>query len=389
MQNPFFAYNFLKKNRQKIVKNRKKISFRRRFHILHDDDDDEEEDGAFVVEEDNNPDVQSGDDPLRAFVGCGAHRLNNAILDTVKDCPIFIQLNSFCVKHHGPKLSNTRWYGHHRQLQFAVRNAEKLRNERLNFHRNFSLLDEIAVTQMEKVHEKLTFLGKFFEQEAPVVDSIVAQTRKIQQFLPALLTNDSIHNTVRLFVATLAQRMEETRRFGAFPDPVIAAALLNPEKASRDMLTPEETVTACRLIKKYAEELESHESAILVVEQQPTRTPSTSAADNPVDAVFNSMGFRRNDPSVTTVVQSTSTRGVNEEIAEFMANIDDSRTAFKFFGEEQKQWPNLANVAKLLLCLLPSPANSERCFSKAAFLSENRRNLLSVKSIRTRLIVAH
>ena len=61
-------------------------------------------------------------DPFRQFVCCGAHRLNNAIQGAIKGMPLFSQANAFCLKFGGPKLCDTRWYGHLRQLELEFQN---------------------------------------------------------------------------------------------------------------------------------------------------------------------------------------------------------------------------------------------------------------------------
>ena len=43
-------------------------------------------------------------DPFRQFVGCGAHRLNNAIQAAINGMPLFSQANAFCLKFGGPKV---------------------------------------------------------------------------------------------------------------------------------------------------------------------------------------------------------------------------------------------------------------------------------------------
>ena len=59
-----------------------------------------------------------------------------------------------------------------------------------------------------------------------------------------------------------------------------------------------------------------------------------------------------------------------------------------FFRDNSEKWPQLSKVEKNVLCVMPSPANAERAFSKAPFSTESRKNKLSCESIKTRLIAS-
>ena len=94
---------------------------------------------------------------------------------------------------------------------------------------------------------------------------------------------------------------------------------------------------------------------------------------NPIDTVFDSLGFKSNKRlRVGTEQASTSNLSAEDELSTFLATIDVEKPAFTFFKEEAKSWPKLSKAAQILLCLLPSPANAERSFSKASFFTENR-----------------
>ena len=55
------------------------------------------------------PDEDFIDGPFNIlFLGCGAHRLNKCILDSVIDILFVLQLNAFCKEFSGPMLANTR-----------------------------------------------------------------------------------------------------------------------------------------------------------------------------------------------------------------------------------------------------------------------------------------
>ena len=344
---------------------------------LEPESDDEGDAFTFEVEgylEDERP--LSRD--LREFVGCGAHRLNNAITDTILDFQFFRQLNSFCLKVGGPTLSNTRWYGALRQIEFAVKIKEVLENERNSNQRSFGLLDPLLVNHMENLHEKLAYLGKFFETEYPVADYIVSQVRKITAFSDKLSNCDAIHQTVRNFASNLHSRMNIDRRFGAFPGIILGAALLNPEKKCRDMLSVDKKRVAKEPIVSFPN------SSVFEAEIDTSSFSTGSVSSrNAVDDIFESLGFLQTSGlSKNTAYVENS---ISDELDEYLHSTDISKSAFGFFKEDDK-WPKLKQAARALLAVLLSPANAERCFSRASFLTENRRNRLSVKNIRIRLL---
>ena len=61
-----------------------------------------------------------------------------------------------------------------------------------------------------------------------------------------------------------------------------------------------------------------------------------------------------------------------------------------FFQEKNEiidSFPKLKEVASVVSCILPSPANAERAFSRAHFLLENRKNWLSMSNLKLHLNV--
>ena len=78
------------------------------------------------------------------------------------------------------------------------------------------------------------------------------------------------------------------------------------------------------------------------------------------------------------------------ELETFLQTIDDQTCAFDFFKSHinQKSFPRLSEVARFVLGILPSPAVCEQNFSRAAILTENRRNKLSMLSVKNRLILS-
>ena len=52
----------------------------------------------------------------------------------------------------------------------------------------------------------------------------------------------------------------------------------------------------------------------------------------------------------------------------------------------QVKFPQMERVARSVLGILPSPAIGERMFTRATFLTEKRRNGLSMQNLRFRLV---
>ena len=130
-------------------------------HLVTDGEpsDSESEDDITVFEVEGQFSTETNE-PLREFAGCGAHRLNNSIWDSVNRMKFFEQLNDFSLKHKGPKLANTRWYGHLVQLEFAQKHMGELNEDRVSSNnRSFSHLDPLAVKQMYQVMIKIRGIG--------------------------------------------------------------------------------------------------------------------------------------------------------------------------------------------------------------------------------------
>ena len=90
---------------------------------ITDYDEDEMDDEIFEVVGQENMEKMNC---FKELAGCGAHRLNNALWDAINGVNFFDQANEFAVKHHGPKLANTRWHGHLRQLVFVEKHTDLL-----------------------------------------------------------------------------------------------------------------------------------------------------------------------------------------------------------------------------------------------------------------------
>ena len=65
--------------------------------------------------------------------------------------------------------------------------------------------------------------------------------------------------------------------------------------------------------------------------------------------------------------------------------MDQDEPAFNFLKRETETDYPLLRIARIIQSILPSPANAERAFSQAQFLSEKRKNRLSMQSIKLRL----
>ena len=97
-------------------------------------------------------------DPIGQFVGCGAHKLNNAIQGAINGMLIFSQTNSSCLKFGGPKLADTRCCGRLRNMELILTGSELMATERNANPQPFSELDIFVVRFMQKNHEKRMLL---------------------------------------------------------------------------------------------------------------------------------------------------------------------------------------------------------------------------------------
>ncbi len=175
------------------------------------------------------------------------------------------------------------------------------------------------------------------------------------------------------------------RRFKSFSDVTLAITLLSPSESRRSCLTSEERQSAKAKLNCLSKETEDVIDMGEKVQNKETSITFEQIA-NPVEAAFSELCFPsakklRSDVNNETAGYSN----FDEELSQIISSVDEDKSAFTFF-RENKKWPRLSSVARILLCLFPSPANAERAFSKASFLTENRINRLSCQSIKTRLI---
>ena len=113
--------------------------------------------------------------------------------------------------------------------------------------------------------------------------------------------------------------------------------------------------------------------------------PTTSTSD-PIESIFENACPIPAKRIATTCHALT----LETELETFLQTIDDQTCAFDFFKSHinQKSFPRLSEVARFVLGILPSPAVCEQNFSRAAILTENRRNKLSMLSVKNRLILS-
>ena len=137
------------------------------------------------------------------FVGCGAHRMNNVILDATRHSSFFNQANAFCMANKGPALSATRWYGHQRQTDYIIKKNDLLETARSANLRQNSLLDSFVVKQLNKLLLKMKEFGRLFESERPITDQLVAACRRVTRSLSRILEDERAHHIVKDFSAQL------------------------------------------------------------------------------------------------------------------------------------------------------------------------------------------
>jgi hypothetical protein len=343
--------------------------------------------GHFYVEGQED-DINDGADALEVsgmFLGCGAHKLNNSILDATRGCQFFKQMNSFCLANGGPSLSDTRWYGHQRQVHYAAANLMKLETARETNHRLYRLLDSLVVSQMERLLTRMMEFGKYFESQQPIADRLVPQVRKVQKALKKLIENENVHHVVKDFCAQLSSYMDIGRRFHGFTEAQLAAAALNPSAKSRNLLTDTEFSQAKVYLSCMQTKVQNEEGVevpdVGVYTSEPDQ-PSSSG--NPIDDAFQEEGC---SSSKYVRIDAPATCSFVEEYAKFSREVDEIDCAFDFFRKNQTTYPLLSKVARAVLCILPSPANAERAFSRAGYLSDARKKRISIESIKLRLIL--
>ena len=306
------------------------------------------------------------------FVGCGAHRLNLILTEATSNCQFFKQINCFCKIAKGPNLSDTRWYGHYNQVAFAKKNQTKLQEVRNTNYLTYSELDEKAVNDMHDVLTKLKMVGKCFESQSPITDTIVNTVKKLNMALNNVSRMDSIHQTVRNFCVLVVSYMGKERRFKCFPDVLYGAALLNPSKLARSKLTDNENEKGYLYLKTLAD---SHQMVIHQAEESdPEQVPEISDLDKAFEIQ-------------TEAETSLTLKKFGEEYRKFQDTVNSDDTAFEFFKNARQEWPFLSKLAQYVLGVLPSPAVAERVFSKAGYLSAGRRNRILTENVKTRLIV--
>ena len=306
------------------------------------------------------------------FVGCGGHRLNNTIQDAVNDVLFFRQLNSYCKKKCGPGLCTTRWYGHFRQVEFCIKNIDDF-NASISLPTNYtkySALDGVVLQQFFKVLNHLTNLGKFFEEETPQADQLVPKVRKIQLFLQNLL-DLPYRDPVKVFVRQVIQYMDQKKRFQSFPDILLTAAILNPSKTSRNCLTEPETVIATANMMQFSSQTNENVQTI---------TQEANISTDMFDQAFENVSFHVASENIVFP------HSIESELKEFRETVDVDMTAYDFFRRNRAVYKELAEVARKVLSILPSPACAERGFSKASFLTEDRKNQLKMCNLKERLI---
>ena len=145
------------------------------------------------------------------------------------------------------------------------------------------------------------------------------------------------------------------RRFETLPTIFYAASSLNPDKSNRDMMSSDEKVEARSCLETSSERVETRDS-IEVTDVNVVETDS----DGNIELICRASTFKRAEPLNVNF---------EEELRSFENTIDEKMSAFSFFKRDDAgaQFPLIRRVARIGLCVLPSPAVSERAFSRAQF----------------------
>jgi len=78
--------------------------------------------------------------------------------------------------------------------------------------------------------------------------------------------------------------------------------------------------------------------------------------------------------------QSSTTTVVNE-VDTYLVSVESGENILEFWKEKEEQWPRLAVVAKRILAIPATETSSERVFSIAGRILEDRRTRLNVATV--------
>ena len=146
-----------------------------------------------------------------------------------------------------------------------------------------------------------------------------------------------------------------------------AAAMLNPNRDSRNLLSVSEKETGRTHIRALADKICVQIDIQNKIKQCSTCTKSTRL-----------MTFMRNFPEAIS-----EDNYLAKELYELEESIDCDEFAFVYF-KTNKQFPCLREAARIILTTMPSPACAERAFSEVTFLTEDWENRLKTSSKKTR-----
>ena len=76
-----------------------------------------------------------------------------------------------------------------------------------------------------------------------------------------------------------------------------------------------------------------------------------------------------------------------EKLNKFRSEIDKDIPVFEFFRAKSDQYKKLSEVSGKLLSTLPSPPCAERGFSKASFMTGDRKHQLKMANLKERLVL--
>ena len=220
---------------------------------------------------------------------------------------------------------------------------------------------------MNDILSQVTKLCKFLESSNPEADQVLPCVRKLSGALDSASRMESLHQLARNFCVQMVTIMNRESRFKSFPKIFLAATLLNPSRASRAKLLKEEESEAEIYLQNLANDL------------QVVNVQAPSNVDD-VAQLFE-------DDAIPTTTANMTTNSFVRELARFRLTVDEKVSSFEFLKSNGNQYPSLKKVARSVLSVLPSPAVAERVFSRAGYLTLDRRNKLSTENLKTRLII--
>ena len=163
---------------------------------------------------------------------------------------------------------------------------------------------------------KIQQYGRPLESDEPSVDSVVCIIKRMDFVLARMSDEERIQQEVRNFCSQLRAAMSTKRRFETLSTFFNAAALLNPDKSNRDMMSSDEKVEARSCLETLSERVNTRDS-IEVTDVYVIDTDSVEI----IEVICRESISRRAEPL---------NMNFEEELRSFENTIDEKMSAFFF-----------------------------------------------------------